>query len=1259
MIPVGTAVGYLTLDYSEFSSNLKTAVGEATSMSGKFSDTLGSGLKTVGNQISSVGKTLTTGLTVPIGTAAAASVKFGAEFDKKMSEVQAVSNATSDEFNQMRDAAISWGEKTVYTATEAGDALYYMGLAGWEPEKSVNALGSVLNLAAAGNLELGRTSDIVTDGMTAMGYQAGELTNGIENTEYYANRLAAAMSNSNTDVNQMGEAMKYVGPLAGSLGYDISDLSVALGLMANAGVKGSQAGTGLRQALKYLITPANDAAAALMDDLGISLFDSSGKALEFRDVLTNLRETFSGTNVDIEEMSNILENEGEEALQNYVDSLDLTMSDQEKLTDIVQIFGTRALPGMLAIINSSDEDFNKLIGAIDGADEAFVQYGEEIMTMQEYNERLSKGLIDTSQSIEILGAAEGMARMQMDNLQGDWTKFTSALGTSKILITDLVKDSLRGFVQKLTELVQWFNNLDEEQKKHILKIAAIVAAIGPLLLGFGKLISGIGSVITGFHNMSVAFTKIGTGITMFVGKIKNVGEAFKLAKAGYTGFASETSALGTALAGVTAPMLAIIAVIAVLVAAFVHLWKTNEDFRNKIIAIWDGIKAKFEEAGQKITDAINSLGFDFSGLGEAIYAAWDWICNALAPIITEIFANIGRIIGGIIDIVTGVVQVICGIIKGFKDGDWSLFIEGLKSIWDGFWSIVTAPFVAVFNVLTEYLAKFGLTWSDVWQGIKDFFVGLWEGIKSFLEGIWNGIVNWFTETINGIVEFWTNVWTNIKTFFENVWNGIKSFFENLWNGIVNFIVGVLTGIVSTITTIHDTINTIFQTVWNAIKTFISNTWDSIKTKISTTFEAIKNFIQTTLQTIQTIKQTIWTAIKNFIANTWDAIKTKISTTFEAIKNFINTTMQAIQTIKQTIWNAIKTFVSNTVDAIKTKISTVFEAIKQTITTIMQAIQTTLQNIWNAIKTFVENTVETIKNTVSQKFEALKSAVTTTVEQLKTNITNKFNEAKTTLVNTAENIKNDISKKFTEMKTAVVNTIGTLKTEAVNKMTEVKNGIVGVFSDIKSKFEEVGSNIISGIKNGISNGWEALKNWVAEKAKSLLDAAKSALGISSPSKEFEKQVGAWLPPGIANGFAKALPAAMSDMENDLDEALNKFDVDDIDVVGLSTTFESVVTDVADWFVSIEERLADTVDNVKQDLAELIGLGNLVLNSDGSISGLVVNSPSDSLQVSTPGRDNSTNGAVTNNFTFYSNESIDEIQAAKLLRQTQRDIAEGFA
>lgn len=1131
MIPVGTAVGFLNLDYSNFTTGLNNAVNEATITSGRLSQTIGSGLSTIGDKMANAGKAMTMGITLPLATAGAATVKFGAGFDKQMSEVQAVSNATGKQMDQMRDAAIGWGEKTVYTATEAGKALYYMGLAGWEPQKSIAALGPVLNLAAAGNLDLGRSSDIVTDAMTAMNYNAGELTKGIENTQYFTNSLAAAMSNSNTDVDQMGEAFKYVSPLAGSLGMDINDLSLTLGLMANVGVKGSQAGTGLRQALKNMIDPT-DKCAAVMAKYNVSLFDGEGKAKNMRTFIEELRGTFGGLGIDIHNANGDLKS-GEEIMQEYGDKLPITQ--QEKLNAVVELFGTRALPGMLGIIDQPQESFEKLANAIDNSNEAFVEHEGKIMTFADAVSQFGEDVVRTSGEFEILGAAEGMARMQMDNLQGDWTKFTSALGTSQIVITDLVKSGLRELVQKLTELVVKFNNMDPAQQKNILKIVAMVAALGPLLFIFGTIIGTVGKAIMVFNSLQKAFMLVKTGAAIIGTHMANIGEAMSLAKAGFTSLAAQASPLGAALGAISAPVLVVIAVIGVLIAAFVTLWNTNEGFRNKIIEIWESVKQSFQDAFDRISQAISSLGIDFDALGKAISGAWVWFCNALAPIIIAIFQTAAAQVQGFITIISGVFQVIIGIIKGFKDGDWTLFLQGLKTIWEGVLKAFTAPFIAIFNAITAYLNSFGITWQGIWQGISTFFVNLWNGIQ---------------------------------TTFSNIWKSIQSAVLDIVRTIVTMVIANMY-------------------MW-------------------------KQNIELVLSTIQTAFSIVWDAITSFIVNTVDNIKNIIDAGFNFVKNTIDTVLNVINTIFTNIWNGIKSFIHQILVDIVTKVIYYVHEIKQTIDTVFNTVKSIITTIWNNIYT--------------------------------------------TIVSIVTNIWSGIKQKFEDIKNAVVTILTSMKDAAVEKMTAVKDGLINVFTNIFEKFTDVGKRIIDGIKQGISNGWDALTSWVSDLAESLLDSAKNALGIASPSKKFRDEVGKWLPLGIADGFAKSMPTAISDIQNNLDKGLNSLDKNKIDVVEVSDAFRTTVDDVVDWFTSVEARLKDVVEDVKYDLSQLIDVGNLISNPSLSISDMVLDKQR--RQDYSANNGDIQNPSAVNNFTFYSNESIDELQAVRLFKETQRDLAEGF-
>lgn len=876
-IPVGTAVGYLTLDYTDFSKNLKTAVSEANQLSGKFADTLGSGLTTIGDKISSVGSSLTTAITLPLAAAAGASIKFGAEFDKGMSNVKAVSGATAEEFQEMRDAAIDWGEKTVYTATEASDALYYMGLAGWDANESIAALGPVLNLAAAGNLELGRTSDIVTDAMTALQISAEGYTNGVQNAEHFTNVLAATMANSNTDVDQLGEAFKYVAPLAGAAGIEAEDLSLALGLMANVGVKASQAGTGLRQALKSVISPT-DKAAIVMEKYGVSLFDAEGNTKDMRTFMDELRGTFGDLAVDVYDASGELKT-AEQIMEDYGHSL--PTSQQEKLNAIVQIFGTRALPGILGIIEQSDESYNSLADAINGSDKAFVRHGDDIMTYQEAVDQFGESLVNTSDEFEVLGYSTGMAETQMDNLEGDWVKLSSALGTTQIEITDLVNGALRDLVQKITELVTWFNDLDDEQQSNILKWLAVAAAIGPALLIFGKVVSTIGHLFTAFNNLRKALTLVGTGFKMLTGLSPLLG-TFRNMFTVLGPVQGILQSIKIAFMSLFSPVTLIVGVIALLVASFVHLMKTNEEFRDKVIGIWDGIKAKFEEAGQKILDAINEMGFNFDSLTEALKAAFDWISNVLAPFFLGLFDTLSSVLGGVLDIIVGVFEIVGGLFKGFREGDWSMFTQGLKDFFGGLLELMSTPFKLAFNIVTRVLESFGLTWSDVWEGVVDFFTKVGEKISETVTNIYNGIKDFINGIINGFLEFHNNLWTAIGDFLYNVVMSIIRFVNNVKNKVsdlvkavkdrfedmklkvIGIIVAFVTNVVNKFVQIRDEIKEkVTTTVTNVI-----NKFTEMKTKVIEKVTEIKNGI---IEKFNNIRDKFKEIGSNIINGIWDGI----------------------------------------------------------------------------------------------------------------------------------------------------------------------------------------------------------------------------------------------------------------------------------------------------------------------------------------------------------------------------------------------------
>ena len=457
---------------------------------------VGGKFEQVGQSITSAGKTLTTHVTAPIVALGTAAVKTAADFDEGMSKVAAISGATGDDLQTLRDKAREMGAKTKFSATEAASAFEYMAMAGWKSADMVEGIEGIMNLAAASGEDLATTSDIVTDALTAFGLKASD-------SGHFADILAAASSNANTNVSLMGETFKYCAPIAGALGFSAEDTAEAIGLMANAGIKGSQAGTALRTIMNNLAGEVKISGKAI-GDVTIATTNADGSMRELSDILADCRVAFSG------------------------------LSESEAAAAAESLVGKNAMSGFLALMNAAPEDIDKLSTAIENCD----------------------------------GTAESMAATMQDNLKGQLTILKSQLEELAISFGELLMPIIRKVVSKIQDFVDKLNGMSEAQKKTILKVAALAAAIGPLLVVLGTVITKVG---TG----TKAFAKLGKGILKAGSAIKKAGGLMGVLK--------------KAIAALTSPIGAVIAIVAVLVAAFVSLWKNNEEFRNKITAIWEGI----------------------------------------------------------------------------------------------------------------------------------------------------------------------------------------------------------------------------------------------------------------------------------------------------------------------------------------------------------------------------------------------------------------------------------------------------------------------------------------------------------------------------------------------------------------------------------------------------------------------------------------------------------------------------------------------
>ena len=667
-----------------------------------------------GDSITNAGKQISVASAAVTGLGVAA-VKTAADFDSAMANVAAISGATGDDLQALRDKAREMGEKTKFSASEAADAMSYMAMAGWKTGDMLSGIEGIMHLAAASGEDLATTSDIVTDALTAFGLTA-------EDSAHFADILAAASSNANTNVSMMVETFKYCAPVAGALGYSAEDVAEAIGLMGNAGIKSTQAGTALRTMMTKLQGELKLSGEAL-GEVTIQTANADGSMRELSDILADCRTAFS------------------------------KMSESEAAAAAETLVGKNAMSGFLALMNSAPGDIDKLRNAIDNCD----------------------------------GSAENMAAIMQDNLNGQLTILKSQLEELAISFGEMLMPVIRKVVTAVQGFVDKLNNMDEAQRKTIITIGLVIAALGPFLVILGTVISTVGksmkayaSATKGIKKLMVA-VKSGTGI---FGK------------------------LGTALGGISAPVLAIVAVIAVLVAAFTHLWKTNDGFRENIIATWTQIKETVSNFCQGIVDRLNSLGFEFSSITEVLKAVWDGFCNLLGPVFEGAFRFISDTLSTVLDVILNTVDFFIAVFSGDWEGAWEAVKNIFSSIWNGLVSWFTNILETIKGVLDVALGWIGSSWEQVWSGVKNFFTNIWNGIKAFI-----------SSTINSISTTISNVITGIKTTVNNVFSAIKTTISNIFNGI------------------KDTATS----VWNAIKTAITTPIENAKEKVREAINAIKGF----------------------------------------------------------------------------------------------------------------------------------------------------------------------------------------------------------------------------------------------------------------------------------------------------------------------------------------------------------------------------------------------------------------------------------
>lgn len=850
-------------------------------------------------------------------------IELGQNFTSTMSEVSAISGATGEDFEKLEACAREYGATTVFSASNAAEALKYMSLAGWDADQSTSALGGVLNLAAASGMELGAASDMVTDYLSAFAMEAGDAA-------YFADLLSYAQSHSNTTAEALGEAYKNCAANLNAAGQDVETVTSLLEGMANQGYKGSEAGTAMAAIMRDITNGMKDGAIKI-GETSVAVMDAQGNFRDLTDILTEVEAATNG------------------------------MGDAERAVALSSTFTADSTKGLNLILN---EGMDNIAG-----------YEEELRGAS--------------------GSAEEMANIMNDNLSGDVAAMNSAFEELGLKIYDALESKLRAGVQFITNgvipAIEWLGG-------HIPEVTIAV--------------SGLGAVIAAMN-----WGTISSKITMVKGALVK---------------------LAAALGGVSLPAIAIIAVITAVALAFTNLWKNNEEFRNKITAIWDGIKAKFDEFGQGIVDRLNALGFEFEDITEVMKAVWDGFCEVLAPIFEGVFQQISNILNEALDILTGLFDIFAGIFTG----DWDMVWQGVQEVFGAVWDFVVATFenwISTFTSLADtVLGWFGTDWETVWTNVKTFFSDTWNAISSFFSGILTGI----------------------KTFFTDTWNAIVSFFSGILSGIYSSVTG-------TMTEIHDT----FTNIWDSITGFLSGAWETIKNIVTVGIMAVKEIISAAFQIITLPFRFIWENCKDTVLSIWETIKSVIGEKIDAVKEKITTVTTAISNVASAAWNAISSTASSLWEGIKGTIGSKIDAAKEKVSTATSVITSVASSAWSSVSSTASSLWNTISSTVSSKISAASSAVSSATSTITSVASSAWSSVSSTASSQWESIRSTISSKLSSAKS----TVSSLMSGITSTMS---SGLSSALSTVSGKFSSIYSTIsskMSAARDAVGNAISALKS----------------------------------------------------------------------------------------------------------------------------------------------------------------------------------------
>ena len=774
---------YLKATDNNFVSTFKDAAKEVQN----FQNNTNSTMSTVGQVATSTGKTLTKAVTVPIVGIGIAAAKVGGDFEAQMSRVKAISGATGSSFEELRQQAIDLGAKTAFSAKESAAGMENLASAGFNAKEIMEAMPGLLDLAAVSGGDVALASENAATALRGFNLDASQ-------SGHVANVFAKAAADTNAEVGDMGEAMKYIAPVANSMGLSIEEVSAAIGIMSDAGIKGSQAGTSLRGALSRLAKPT-DAMQAKMDELGLSFYDSEGKMKPLKDQIGMLKDAFKG------------------------------LTPEQQQNALVTLYGQESLSGMLALIDKGPDKLGKLTDSLKNSDGAADKMARTMQDNMNSSLEQMMGALESA-AIVIQKVMAPAVRKIADAVSGMVDMFVSApepvqkmivviglivaaIGPLLVIFGQAVVTIQRvkvGFMALQAGLALMETSLAAV----ILPVLGIVAAIAAVIV--------IGVLVYKNWDKIVAFgKKAWANITKFV---SDAAKAIKEKWGDITQWFSDT-------------------------------WN---NIKNGAKGLWDGTIQGAKDAVDSVKNAWNGIKEWFANLWKGttsgLASAWDSVTTTLAPFVETIksifqpildffsglWGQVQTIFGSAWEIIKTVVMGPVLLLIDLITGDFNQFKEDFAMLWQTLFTNIQTLVTTYVQIIVGFFTAWGQTVSNIWTTVVDTIQSLWGSFTTWVinmaKSIVDGIVNGWNSFKQGTIDLWNatvqwikDTWASFKQWVVDSANaivdGVKQGWENLkqgtidlWNGMINGLKGIWDGLKQSVSNLIDNVKTTFNNLKN-------------------------------------------------------------------------------------------------------------------------------------------------------------------------------------------------------------------------------------------------------------------------------------------------------------------------------------------------------------------------------------------------------------------------------------------------------------